>query len=149
MTPSILTVTKISGLKSDKKDKTYKTISVRTANTKEVTGVTVVIEPKETSFNAWEENYLPPPKTDFGYNLKIGDNILGNIVTRDVAPYTIADSDGVVKQENLTIASVLVLGDDTLSDWENLVKKAFKAKNFTLMSEVKNPVVASSEFEVV
>lgn len=148
MTPSILTVTKISGLKQDRKEKTYKTISVRTANTKEVSGTIVVVEPRETSFNAWEENYLPTPKTDFGYNLKVGDNILGNIVTRDVTPYDIVDGDGVVKQEKLTIASVLVLGDDTLSDWENLVKKAFKAKNFTLLSEAKNPVVASSEFEV-
>lgn len=147
MTPSILTVTKLSEVKKDTNKKEYKTISVRTPNTKEVAGITVVVEPRETSFNVWEENYLPTPKTDFGYNLKVGDNILGNIVTRDVTPYDITDGE-VVKQEKLTIASVLVLGDDTLSDWENLVKKAFKAKGFTLISEAKNPVVASSEFEV-
>lgn len=150
--PSLLTVVKVSEVLLDKNDKEYKKISVQTSSEKEIvddsTGevIKMRVAPRESSFTAYKESYLPGNKMQFGWDFKIGAKVAGDIVKKKVEAYTIQKEDGSIT-EPLHIASVIVLGEDIADNWENLVQAAFKNKDFILVgsTENKNPAVIAAK----
>lgn len=150
--PSILIVISVSEIKEDNGSKaehrSYRTIGVRTPNTKIIEGITnpVNVKPRETAFNAYKSSYLDN-KTEFGFDFKVGESLLGDIVTKNVSPYPIISVDKKTGEEvtrMVDTASVLVFGDNTSETWDNKIVKAFKAKGYTTLEEEQNPTVASS-----
>lgn len=105
--------------------------------------VTAKKEARETGTIAWEQNNLPTPTQDFGWTLSKGDTVMGAIVTRSVAPYTIPDNDVQVNTY-----SCVVFGDTrNTQEFENKVKQAFKNAGHSLTAVEYTPIVAETATE--
>ena len=103
--------------------------------------ITAKKEVRETGTIAWEQNNLPTPTEDFGWNLKKGDTVMGAIVTRNVAPYTIPGNDTQVNTY-----SCVVFGDTrNVEEFEAKVRQAFKAAQHP----ITNVVAVETSVEVV
>ena len=146
---NILTVVSVSEIKKDKNKREYVTIKVQTPDTKEVGiagGGTAIakIQPKIGTINSYGKSYLNNQK-EFGFDLKEGDIILGDIVTQKVEPYEIPNKKtGEVYTVNTY--SCVVLGDSASSSWDASVSKAFTSNekiidlNLVDKQEVPTPV---------
>lgn len=142
---SLLTVSNVSEVKSDKNGKDYKVVEFSTPNTKDVNGLKVRVQPKTSSKTFWEESYLDN-KMQFGYDFIKGDLVEGNVVTREVAEYEIQVSNEEVRQ--VTSYTAVVFGDTFDPSFEIEIQKAFKAAGHEI-SEVKTkqtsiPVASST-----
>lgn len=158
-TPSLLKVVKIIETNEkgqplvDKNGKEYKRISVQTNGSKVITdeqgnNIKIKVAPRESSFHAYKESYLPSGKMEFGYDFLVGDLVAGDIVKRKVVPYTIVNEE-TGEEKTVNIASVIVLGEDNSDNWETLVLSAFKQRGFELEIENKNPVIATTNKKVL
>lgn len=149
-----LKITAISPVKQDKNKKNYKTIEfstpsevlVDTANGK----VAAKALPRKTSINLYEESYLNGDM-QFGYDAKLGDIFLGDIVTRKVTPYVIEfiNTEEETDYRNVDTFSTIVLGDTEAGNWESLVKSAFKSRGHDLaVAEITNFSIAQETEDV-
>jgi hypothetical protein len=150
---NVLIVVGVSDVKTDKNKRNFKTLSLATPDKKEVTipgGKTVLakIQPKIGKINVWEENYLNNT-ADYGYDLKEGDAILGDVVTQKVEAYEIPNpKTGEVYTVNTY--SCVVLGDSASASWASAVSKAFTSNdkiidvNLVSAEEVKEPAYSKA-----
>jgi len=146
---SLLTVISVSEVKQDNGTKgekrNYKTIVFRTPNTKVISGLKIRCKTKEGVVNAWEKAYLDN-KMGFGFDFQVDDMVEGDIVTREVSEYPIADTT-TGEERMVSTYSCVVFGDTTDPSFEIEVQKAFKAAGHPIVSEPvkqKSVVVASS-----
>ena len=107
----------------DKNGKEYKVIEFSTPDFIMLEGMKVRVEPKKTSITRYAETYLDN-KPHFGYDSKVGNAFLGDIVTREVPTYVILSKEGGEREVNSY--STVVFGDSTSSDFELKVKREFK-----------------------
>ena len=68
---------------------------------------------------------------EFGFDLKPGENVLGDIVTMDVEPYEITDEDGEVRE--VSIYSRVILGDNSKASFHSLVRQEFARQGHPLV----------------
>lgn len=103
--------------------------------------ITAKKEARETGTIAWEQNNLPTPTKDFGWDLKAGDVAMGAIVTRTVSPYTIPGN-----EEQVSTYSCVVFGDTrNTEEFEAKVRQAFKTAGHPLNAVVNTPVEMIAE----
>ncbi|KKN88700.1 hypothetical protein LCGC14_0245910 [marine sediment metagenome] len=95
-------------------------------------------DPKKTSFNAWskkpwdKEGEASP---DLGYNLEVGQRILGSVVTRRVTPYDMPVDPDSGEIRSVDTYSCLVKGDtDNAEEFEIAIERQFRANNHPLPS---------------
>lgn len=117
----------------------YKYIQVETIGDKvlDVPGVgrmTVKGEKRRSAFTAYPNNYLDQP--DPGSDLKKGDLVMGDIVTREVPPYDLVGNDGI--RRTITQYSSVVLGDSTKEEqFEALVRRTFARRGHPITPPVE------------
>ncbi len=143
-----LKVTAVSAPKQDDGEKqqhrTYKTIEFATPDKIEIApGMFAKTEPKVTSINLYEKSYLDD-KMQFGYDSKVGEFILGDIVTRKVRAYEIP-AEGTKPARTVNTYSTVVLGDSTSGSWESKVASTFKSKGHELDNTPSNFSIANQE----
>lgn len=119
--------------------------------------ITVRLQNREWGFKAYPAGYLMRKQEDgsmkglpeFGHDLKVGQWIYGDIVTRELAqPQFIPSENGrdmgpdpldqtkQVKGNYVTFASRLVVGNsDDKEAWEIAIKRAFRDSNLTIKGE--------------
>lgn len=100
----------------------------------------VKIPQRQSGFVAWVDSPIPGREvSDFGADLKEGEFIAGDIVTRKVAKYFIPSSNGDVFENEVrgryvNTASVVVIGDSSdEKEWEMDILRAFRQRNFLLL----------------
>jgi hypothetical protein len=143
MIPKLLEVINISEIKLDKYNKPYKVITVETknyfeimVNNKKILGR---INPKIGKLLVWEnddrfgEGELPS-------NFKIGEYILGDVVTATTEPYEIP----IENKEpfKTTVYSTVVVGDSTKPNWKDLILHTFEKRGKPIVS-IKNTSIAN------
>jgi hypothetical protein len=135
----------------DKNGKNYAKLTVETSGKKRIideeTGEQILVNlpSRSTSVLAWEKNYLDE-KPDFGWNLKVGERVAGDIVTRTVVPYEIpVDGDD---SRTVNTYSCFVPGDtDERASFDAAIVRAFTRAGREIMNEdgtVVNPISLKS-----
>jgi len=136
----VIRVTKVSEVKQDngakQEHRNYKTISFSTPSVEAVPDgfggvIQAAVKPRETSINVYEKSYLDN-KMEFGYDAKVGDAFLGDIVTRMVTPYAIPSNKEGEEDKIVNAYTTIVLGDTSSPNWESIVKATFRAKGHEL-----------------
>lgn len=126
--------------RQDKNERAYKHISVSTPA--KVNGISLPV--KESAFNAYEDNYLG--NKDFGWDLKVGDKILGEFVTREVEAYTIK-GEGNKEDREVNTATVLAMPlPGQMGIGEVAIKRAFANAGHILLA-ASEEVVAEAPAE--
>lgn len=94
---------------------------------------------RQTSQTAWIDSPIPGREvSDYGAGLVVGDQVPGDIVTREVEPYFIISSNGDTMHKGkmgrwVSTASVVVFGmSNNNEDWDVAIKRSFKQRNFML-----------------
>ncbi len=156
-------VSEVSEVKKDKgakgENRSYKTIEFSTPDREtmkdELTGdiFAVKVQPKKTSINLYEKSYLDD-KMQFGYDSAKGERLAGDIVTRQVAPYSIPTMiDGKEAGSRMVNTfTTAVLGDtESGPAWEAAIRNTFKNRGHELSTSntPMNFSIASSEESAV
>jgi len=176
MESRLLIVTGISDEKTDKNGMPYVTVSVsqpsRKRITDEATGESYIVKTKarSTAFNAWKHSYLEvagiakdlgkeiealkpneyaDAKPDFAYTLEEGDRVEGDIITREVEPYSIVNEETGEEREVDTY-SCAVLGNTSDASFKNLIKQTFNRNGHEVLEgAVDDAVIATKTRENV
>jgi hypothetical protein len=131
---------------TDKNGKDFKTISVSTPgliNAETEIGLVAVKMPTRVgTFNAWQESYLKSRKgqPDFGFDLEVGDTLMGTIVKRTVKStlrdadrkiigfadsYEIEDKETKEKRAASTYSAVVLADSADAVGFEQAIRDAF------------------------
>lgn len=120
----------------DKNGREYRVVEFSTPSTQYMTignrQIPVKVEPKTTAVTRYKESYLND-KAQFGFDIKVGEFVLGDIATRQVEEYTIISKDGTERAVNTY--STVVFGDSADAGWEAKVKIAFKSAGHIIVEE--------------
>lgn len=141
--PSFLTVVSTDPRKTSENQLNYSYTTVQEQTEESfhngVKWVTIKKAGRTTAFNLYELSYGKPNPI---YPVRVGDNLMGKIVTREVSPYQ-ATIDGVTKTFNTF--SCVVLGDSrNVTEFEKLIQSTFKSAGHPL-TEVTAPVEMIAE----
>ena len=117
----LLKKTAESAVKQDKNGRNYKTVTFTTLPTVVLNGQTIHVPTKSSSINVNEESYLNNQE-EFGYSLSVNSLVQGDIVTRNVEPYQIADR-STGEMRTVTTYTSVVLGDTDDAGFEVMVQK--------------------------
>ena len=134
-----MTVVAVSEVKTDKNDRSYKTVALRNQTKVNVvdpeTGeiFTAHVPAKTAKINAYEESYLDGTPS-FLYDLEEGAKVLGKIVTREVEEYEIVNEKGARAVRSY---STPVFGNSDQPDWDLNITKAFRSAGHPLPGDVK------------
>ena len=136
-----------SKVKSDKNGRAYKTCTFSKLTKREVIvpGVGKILvddQARETSVNLYEERYLDN-KMDYGFNTPVNtateSYLLGDIVTRKVAPYAINSVDrttGEVTERMVDTFTTVVFGDTSdAAAFEAIIRNTFKSRGHQVASD--------------
>jgi len=134
---------------TDKNDKNYAKLSVETSGKAlmidEVTGQKLVVNlpAKRSTVLAWEESYLDG-KSQFGWNLKQGDMVAGDIVTRRVVEYEILSRDGEGESRMVNTYTCFVAGNtDDVKSFDAEIIKSFTRASREIVDndgQIVNPI---------
>lgn len=150
---NFVTKTAESAVKQDKNGNSYKTVTFSTlgkmVENHPVFGEMIIDIPKKsTSINLYEESYLNGNE-EFGYSTAIGGYLGGDVITKQVAPYTFIDKSTGEEVERNTYSTV-VFGDTESASWNSAIIQAFKSKGHTFEAvKAELPVIDVKEGEVI
>ena len=167
----MLTVVSVADPKKDKNGMEYKVIQLATPEVKRVkdvmTGEVKIVRAKIKlgTFNAFRKSYLSlynmaqkkgceikdlkkteieEGQADFGYDVAVGENLEGEIITRRVTPYDIPDeSTGEVRTVDFYTCPVLGPTEDEGFDQE--IRVTFKRNGRVLLSNSLNKAEIKTE----
>lgn len=146
MDTKTLKVIAVSEPKTDSAGENYVTITVQSKGTRQIRNLdgsisTVRVRTRPISFNQWENR-----SQDFLYDAKVGEEVVGSLVTRIVNDYQIEDST-TGESRVVNKATVVVLEDTAdAASFEAAIDTAFKNAGHTFPSEMV-PAEASVEAE--
>lgn len=148
---NLMKVVAVSDAKLDKNGKEYVMVTMQNPVYKttidETTGevLTILSPALKTSHTAYSESYLDGAP-EWLRNAKVGDHIEGSIERRAVAtPYDFVGRDGETRTANTYTCAVF--GDSEQSNWEDLVKAAFRRNGHPLPGDVVESK-AAPKFEI-
>lgn len=148
----VVIVTNVSEVKQDNGEKqehrNYRTIEISTPSKLMLPDpesgnmIPTRVAPRRTSINVYEESYLNN-EMEFGYDVEVGERVLGDIVTRRVTPYKIPviDKLGNETEEKREVSTytTVVFGDSEAEDWDIIVKNTFHKRGH----EIATPIPAN------
>lgn len=115
--------------KKDKNKKAYSLIEVATPDHVMQDNQRIEVEPKIQRITKYPESYLPEGDPQWGHDLKMGQTIAGDIVTRSgLLPYPITDAGTGEITSHPSIASHVVFGNSDEKSFEALVTKEFESR---------------------
>lgn len=137
--PAVLTVVGKSEVKEDKNGRAYVTVTFKGDDEKYITLPngkvrTVKMKSRTSAKNAYQESYLNE-QPDFEWGLKVGDEVLGAIVTRETDEYDIATPDGEIRTVNSY--SRVIMGDSTDPSFETVIKREFAAQGRIIVNQAQ------------
>lgn len=143
---SVIKKTAESKVKSDKNGREYKTCAFAKMQATEMhvpgIGLVAVNQPaRETSVNLYAQSYLDD-KEQFGYSVPSGTDkhsfVLGDIVTRKVAPYVLNGVDrtsGEITERTVNTFTTVVFGNSDAGNWESLVESTFRSRGHEIIKD--------------
>lgn len=136
---NLIKVTSVSDIRTDKNGREYKLVEFTNPDHAQVVDETtgelllVRVQAKRATITQYKESYLNN-KPDFMWDAKLGEFTMGEVVTREVAPYQI---DG----KEINTYTTVVFGDNTKPSWEIEVQKAFRSAGHPIAGTNTAPVV--------
>lgn len=135
--------------KTDKNGKLYNKISVRTDDHVLQNGRKIRIEPKVQTIVKYPESYLKDGSPQFGHDLKAGEAVAGDIVTKaGFIGYPITNAAGDVERM-ATSSTHVILGDsDNAEAFALTTLKEFNSRGCFLASDPESEARYSDYWEM-